>query len=115
MSGHPPPSAVRVFAKSLHWLAMGWAVSVGWIWLAGVRQILIRQGTWPPDFGIATIIAGAVSTLVIEGLARGLIRLVGPAPHPALERREWRQAFWWSAFPTLMLIGTAYLMTIELW
>ena len=115
MSGQPPTSAVRVFAKSLHWLAIGWAVSVGWIWLAGTRQILVRQGTWPSDFGMWTIIAGALSTIAIEVVARWLIRLTGPAPLSSLEQREWRQAFWWSAFPNLMLIGTAYLMTIELW
>lgn len=114
MSG-PPTSAVRVFAKSLHWLACGWALSVGWIWLAGMRQVLVRQGAFPSDWGIATILAGSVSTLLIEGLAVWLIRLVGTAPHLGLERREWNHALWWAAFPNLLLIGTAYLMTIEMW
>jgi hypothetical protein len=110
-----PPSAVRIFAKSVHWLAGGWALSVGWIWLAGMRQALVRQGSFPSDWGIATIVAGSLAALLIEGVAVWLIRLAGIAPHAALERREWHHAFWWSVVPNLLLIGTAYLMTIDLW
>jgi hypothetical protein len=64
---------------------------------------------------MAVIAAGSLSTALIEGFAIWLIRLVGTAPHAALERREWHHAFWWSVFPNLMLIGTAYLMLADPW
>lgn len=115
MNANRPPSSVRVFAKSLHWLAAGWALSVGWLWIAGIRQQLVRQGGVPLDFGMATLVAGSLSTLAIEIFAVWLIRSIGTAPHPVLEQREWHHAFWWSLVPNLLLVGTAYLMIVASW
>lgn len=107
---HHRPSSARVFGKSMHVIAAGWALSVWWLWLAGVRQHLRRQGVMPPDFGLPILLVGAVAALIIWAVAVGFVRWSGPAPHAAIERREWRHAFWWALFPNVMLLGTVYLM-----
>lgn len=106
------PSGVRVFAKSVHLLAAGWLVSVGWLWVAGLRQHLVRQGVFPDDFGMSTVLAGALSAVALEFAAVGLVRWTGRAPWRWLERREWHHAFWWSAIPNLLLLATVYLMIV---
>jgi len=107
------PSGVRVFAKSLHWLAAGWFVAVVWLWVAMLRQHMLRRGGMPPDYALASLIQGFVSAAALEMLALWCVRATGKAPNRPLERREWHHAFWWSAFPNLMLIGTAYLLILS--
>ena len=106
------PSSVRVFGKSVHMIAWGWFASVWWLWLAGVRQHLRRQGTMPPDYGVSVLLGGAAVGVVIWAIAKWLTRATGPAPHPDLEWREWHHAFWWAAVPNAMLLGTVYLMIL---
>jgi hypothetical protein len=107
-----PTSSVRVFAKSMYGLAAGWLLSVLWIWAAGVRQHVVRQGVAPDNFNAGILFTGLTSTAVLAIVAVALVRWTGPAPHPHLERREWHHAFWWSAVPNLLLLGTAYLMIL---
>lgn len=110
MTDFSEPSSVRVFAKSLHWLAAGWMASIMWLWLAGLRQHVMRMGMLPDDMGASMLAAGIMSAIAIEGTALVLVRWTGRAPRPGLERREWQHAFWWSFVPNLFLLATAYLM-----
>ena len=110
MSNPHRPSGVRVFGKSLHWLVAGWVMSVTWLWLAGVRQHIVRQGMMPDDLGLSTLLFGGSSALILGVLAVAVMRWTGPAPKLGLERREWHHAFWWAIFPNLLLLATAYLM-----
>jgi hypothetical protein len=112
MSDPYRPSPVRVFGKSLHLLAAGWIASVGWLWFAGMRQQLLRQGAVPDDLGFSMILAGAISALALEGIAIAMVRWTGRAPLRVLEREEWQQAFWWSLAPNVLLLVTAYLMIL---
>jgi hypothetical protein len=105
-----PPSSIRVFAKSIHLLAVGWFLSISWIWAAGVAQHFRRRGHWPPNYGAQTFIEGTLSALVLEVTAILFVWWIGSAPDANLERREWHHAFWWAAFPNAMLLLTAYLM-----
>jgi hypothetical protein len=104
------PSSVRVFGKSLHMLTAGWALSVVAIWFAGVQQSMLRDGVAPADYGLAVLLTGVVSSLLLEAFAFWVTRQTGRAPLATLQRREWHHAFWWSLFPNLMLWATAYLM-----
>jgi hypothetical protein len=110
MTDFSEPSSVRIFAKSLHWLAAGWTVSIAWLWLAGVNQSLLRRGDWPENYGASTLIAGLVSALAIEAVGIMFVRWTGRAPKSGLERREWRSAFWWAAVPNALLLFTVYVM-----
>jgi hypothetical protein len=103
-------SHVRVFGKSLHLLAAGWMVSVGWIWLAEIRQFVRRHDATPPDLAVTTLLTGAMSAVVLEVLAYLFVRWTGSASTPGLQRREWHHAFWWAAFPNLMLLYTVYIL-----
>lgn len=105
-------SSVRVFGKSLHWLAAGWTGSVVWLWIAGVRQHLLRQGAMPDDYGASMLVGGVLSAIVIEAMAITVVRWTGRAPRPGLERREWQHAFWWSLVPNLLLFATVYVMIV---
>jgi hypothetical protein len=110
MTDFSEPSSVRVFGKSLHWLAAGWVASIAWLWMAMVNQSLLRRGEMPEGFGLSTLVMGLVSALAIEAVAVIFIRWTGRAPRAGLERREWRIAFWWSAVPNVLLLLTVYLM-----
>lgn len=110
MTDFSEPSSVRVFGKSLHWLAAGWMASIGWLWIAALNQAVLRRGAVPDDLGAATLIGGLVSAVAIETVAIMIVRWTGRAPRPGLERREWHHAFWWSAVPNLMLLATVYIM-----
>lgn len=103
-------SQIRIFAKSLHFLAAGWAVSIGWLWLAELRQHVRRHDALPPDYGMATLVTGTIAAIVLEGAAVLFTRWTGSAPTIPDQRREWHHAFWWSVFPNVMLIYTAYLL-----
>jgi hypothetical protein len=103
-------SSVRVFGKSLHLLAAGWAASVAWLWVATVQEQLLRTGAMPGDFGLSLIELGLVSGLVLESVALCVVKLTGAAPLRILQREEWRHAFWWSLIPNVLLLTSAYLM-----
>lgn len=94
----------------MHLLAIGWLLSVGWVWIAGVRQHMLRRGEWPPSYGARTLIEGTLSAIAIEIVAIVFVRWAGSAMQRDEERREWRHAFWWALFPNAMLLLTAYLM-----
>lgn len=110
MSDALQPSGVRIFGKSLYVFGAGWAVSILWLWLAGVRQHVYRFGTMPDDLAVSLLIAAAVPTLGLSLLARAFERMTGRAPTQEQETREWRHAFWWSLFPNVCLLLAAYLM-----
>jgi hypothetical protein len=103
-------SHVRIFAKSLHVLAAGWTLAVAWLWMAGLRQYVRRHDELPDDYGMATLVTGTVSAVVLELLAIAFVRWTGTAATDAVRRREWHHAFWWAAFPNLLLLYTAYLL-----
>ncbi len=110
MTDFSEPSSVRVFGKSLHWLAAGWTVAIWWLWLASLNQAMVRRGVMPDNYGASILVAGLLSALAIELVAILFLRWTGRAPRPGLERREWRMAFWWSAVPNAMLFLTVYVM-----
>lgn len=110
MTDFSEPSSIRVFGKSLHWLAAGWTVAIWWLWLASINQSLVRRGVLPDNYAISILIAGLVSALAIEGAALLMGRWTGRAPRPGLERREYRIAFWWAAVPNALLFLTVYVM-----
>jgi hypothetical protein len=104
------PSQVRIFSKSLHLLAVGWFVAVGWLWLAELRQHVRRYDVPPPDYAMATLMSGVLSAVVLEIVALLFVKWTGSASTPTLQRREWHHAFWWSFFPNMMLIYTVYVL-----
>jgi hypothetical protein len=110
MTNTSHPSAVRVFGRSLYMLAGGWAASILWLWLVGLRQQVYRFGTTPDDFALSLLIAGAIPAIALAALARTFGKLTGVAPTAVQEKHEWRHAFWWALFPNLFLLATAYLL-----
>jgi hypothetical protein len=110
MTDFSEPSSVRVFGKSLHWLAAGWTVAIWWLWLASINQSLLRRGVMPDSYGASILVAGLLSALAIEAVAILFLRWTGRAPRPPLQRREWRIAFWWAAVPNALLFLTVYVM-----
>jgi len=106
------PSQVRVFGKSLHLLAAGWLVTVAWLWIAELRQHVRRHDLLPPDYALATLVTGALWAVVLEAIAWKVVRWTGRAHSTTLQRREWHHAFWWSFFPNVMLLYTAYLLIV---
>jgi len=110
MSDSSHPSAVRVFGRSFYMLAAGWAVSVLWLWLVGLRQHVYRFGTTPDDFAVSLLFAGAIPAIALALLGHSFGKLTGGAPSALQEKHEWRHAFWWALFPNLFLLGTAYLL-----
>ncbi len=112
MSDTSHPSAVRVFGRSLYMLAAGWAASVLWLWLVGLRQHVYRFGTTPDDFAVSLLLAGAIPAIALALLAHSFAKLTGGAPSALQEKHEWRHAFWWALFPNLFLLATAYLLIV---
>lgn len=106
------PSGVRVFCKSLHMLAGGWAASVLWLWLVGLRQHVDRFGTAPADLAMPLVIVGAVPAVALGLIARSFGRLAGVSATTVEDAREWRHAFWWALLPNLFLLATAYLLIV---
>jgi hypothetical protein len=104
------PSQIRIFGKSLHLLAAGWTMCVGWLWLAELRQHVRRHDVLPADYAMATLVTGTISAVVLEMVALLIMRWSRSAVQPAVQRREWHHAFWWSIFPNVMLLYTAYLL-----
>jgi hypothetical protein len=103
-------SSVRVFGKSLHMLAAGWAASIAWLWVAAVQQQLHRTGALPTDLGLSLVAIGVVSGVLLEVVALCVVKFTGAAPLRIVQREEWRHAFWWSFIPNVLLLATAYLM-----
>ena len=83
MTDFSEPSSVRVFGKSLHWLAAGWTVAIWWLWLASLNQSLLRRGVMPDNYGASILVAGLLSALAIEAVAILFVRWTGRAPRPA--------------------------------
>lgn len=106
----PRHSHVRIFAKSLHVLAAGWVVAVTWLWMAGLRQYVRRHDVLPADFGMATVVTGTLGAIAIEALAILFVRWTGSAASEAIQRREWVHAFFWAAFPNVLLLYTVYIL-----
>jgi hypothetical protein len=104
-----PLSSMRVLGKSLHLLAAGWTVAVVWLWMCELRQHIRRHDVLPPDYAVATLITGTVAALILEAIAYLFVRWTGSAALRTVERREWHHAFWWSAFPNVMLLYAVYL------
>lgn len=104
---------MRVLGKSMHVLAAGWALSIGWLWVETVQQHLYRRNVPPPSYALDTLASGALPAVVMALLGWGIARLVGRAPQADLERREWWHAFFWSLFPNLMLLVTVWVMVQE--
>jgi hypothetical protein len=104
------PSGVRVFGKSMHVLAAGWLLSVGWLWIATVQQHIDRQGSAPDRYAIETLIGGVFPAAMIWLVGIVIERWAGRAPNKWLQRREWIHAFWWSAVPNALLLFTVWVM-----
>ena len=102
------PSGLRVLAKSLHLLALGWIVSVIWLWSAQIEVNVRRFGT--DGSGSSTLVEGALPALLIELMAIGASSMIARVPGIADSRREWWHAFVWTIVPNAMLLGTTYLM-----
>ena len=113
MVAAPRTSAVRVFGKSMHTFAIGWIVSVAWLWVAEIQQHLLRQGVAPPGYALNTLILGLIPAALIALVGKTINRWAGPAPSGSMERREWWHAFLWSVVPTALLLVTVWVMIQE--
>ena len=107
------PSAVRVLGRSMYVLAWGWALSVGWLWIATVQQHVRRHDTAPPYYAMDTVAGGAVPALLMALVGWAIARYAGRAPYAELERREWWHGFWWSFVPNALLLVTVWVMIKE--
>jgi len=107
------PSAVRVFGKSMHMLASGWAVSVVWLWIAQVQQHILRQGFAPDYYAARTLIEGLIPAVLIAIVGVAINRWTGRAPNKFLQREEWWHAFVWCIVPNALLLFTVYVMIDE--
>jgi hypothetical protein len=103
-------SSVRVFAKSLHWLAAGWAVSVVLLCVAQIQRGWLLDPAAATDYHVSTLIEGLAPALIVEAMAFFSVAWSGPAPTASLERREWVHAFVWSLLPNVLTLYTVYLM-----
>ncbi len=109
----PPTSSVRVLGKSMHVLAAGWALSIGWLWVETIQQHLYRHSVAPPYYALDTVASGALPALVMALIGWAIARFAGRAPQIDLERREWWHAFFWTLFPNIMLLATVWVMLQE--
>lgn len=107
------PSGPRVFAKSLHLLALGWLASVGWLWIAQIQQSMQRFAVAPEGYAVGTLIGGLLPAALVELMAIGTDALIARVPGSGDARREWRHAFWWTLFPNVMLLATVYLLILS--
>jgi hypothetical protein len=105
-------SSVRVFAKSLHWLAAGWATAVVWLCIAQIRRGWLLDPLTPTDFHMDTLIEGILPALLVEVTAFFVVAWAGAAPTPSIEWREWKIAFVWSLLPNCLVLYTLHLMVI---
>ena len=103
-------SSVRIFGKSLHWLAAGWAVAVVWLCIAQIQRGWLLDPSAATDYHVSTLIEGLAPALLLEAMAFLSISWSGVAPSASLERREWKHAFVWSLLPNVLILYTVYLM-----
>ena len=106
------PSGLRVLAKSLHLLALGWLATVAWLWVAQVQLSIERVGGPPEGYAVRTIMEGVIPALLVESMAFWMAALIARVKGSGDTRREWLHAFWWTLVPILLLLGTAYLMIL---
>src|SRR3954469_839571 len=59
------PSGIRVLAKSMHVLAVGWVASRPWLWIATIRQSFLRHGLTPDDYAVDTVVSGLIPAVFI--------------------------------------------------
>ena len=107
------PSAIRVLVKSLHLIAAGWLLSVGWLWLSQIQLNISRFGVPPEAYAVTTLVEGFFPAALVELLALRVADVVRKAPGTEQRRREWHHAFWWTLVPNLLIVGTAYLLIFE--
>ena len=105
-------SSVRVFAKSLHWLATGWAIGVVWLSVAQTRRGWLLDPLAPTTFHIDTLIEGLLPALLVEVAACFSGGWAGAAPARSIERREWAIAFVWALLPNVLVLYTVYLTVV---
>lgn len=103
-------SSVRIFAKSLHWVAFGWALGVMWLCYAQIQHGLLFDPVI--DYHIQTLIEGGFPALAIEAIALFSIALIGRAPTKQIEWREWFYSFIWALFPNVMVLYTVHLIVL---
>lgn len=106
------PSGLRVLAKSLHLLALGWLVTVAWVWIAQIQLNLERFGTPPEAYAVRTLVEGVIPALLVEMMAFWMASLIARVKGSGDGRREWLHALWWTLVPNLLILGTAYLMIL---
>jgi hypothetical protein len=104
------PSSVRVFGKSMHVLAAGWVLAIGWLWLDALQQHQFRTGV---PFDLLGAVSGLLPALVLGAIGWTFARVAGRAPYVELQRREWWHACWWSLVPVAMLLVTVWLIVQE--
>jgi hypothetical protein len=104
------PSSIRVLAKSLHLLAVGWLATVVWLWTAQVQVNISRFGVAPEGYAYRTLIEGLLPAMLVELMAIGMDSLLARVGGRGDPRREWWYAFVWTAVPIALLFGTVYLM-----
>ncbi|OFW31537.1 MAG: hypothetical protein A3H97_03395 [Acidobacteria bacterium RIFCSPLOWO2_02_FULL_65_29] len=88
-------------------------MSVCWLWVAQVQMNISRYGAPPANYAVGTLLEGVFPAALVELMAAWLARWMVTAPGWADPRREWHHAFWWTLVPNILLLGTAYLMTVE--
>ena len=103
-------SSVRIFAKSLHWLALGWAIGVVWLCYSQIQHDLLFDPV--VNYHLDTLIEGGIPALLLEVCALFTIAMIGRAPRRDAEWREWLYSFLWALFPIVMILYTVYLMVI---
>ena len=104
------PSSIRVLAKSLHLLAVGWLASVVWLWTAQVQQHTSRFGVAPDGYAYDTLIEGLLPAMLVELMAIGMDSLIARVGRQGDSRREWQYAVLWTVVPIVLLFCTVYLM-----
>ncbi len=97
----------------MHTLSAGWMAAVTWLWIAEIQQQLLRHGGMPPYYGARTLVSGVLPASLLAFAGLMCAQWAGAAPTPALQRREWWQAFWWSAVPNALLLITVWVLIQE--
>ena len=114
MTDRPRTSAIRVLGKSMYVLSVGWFISVGWLWFAGLQQHVLRHYEAPPNYAMSMMMTGGLVPAAFMALCGWLVdRWAGRAPTRSLQIREWIHAFWWSFVPNVMLLVTVRVMILE--
>jgi hypothetical protein len=107
------PSAIRVLAKSMHVLASGWVLAIGWLWISTLQQHVLRHGMAPDYYAMGTMVTGLIPAALMALVGIVIDRWAGRAPNKYVHRREWWHAFWWSLVPNVLLFTTVWVMLQE--